>query len=610
MATYYVRTDGSDSNTGTGPAANQAWQTIGKAIGATGIAPSDTLYIAPGVYRGSFTAAFTSPSSEEQRITIAGNPTASQFNGVTPGPVIITNYTDNVTGLGVTFACMSKSYITIQDISFVGYRAGNAPAYGVVVSFLGTYQIIRRCGFYAYAQSAENYSFIFTVANGNRGPLIEDCVFLGYAELTQSVNSGASYNSQSLIRNCVFINPSTSTLTNQCLRIDASGSTPSFGGITVVNCRFVGNTGIRPQAGSRVNSTFPVLVQNCIFDTVSGIGSSSLGDFVESYNIFNCQVERTLVATGTGSIARSFISPDFTMSRLSGWANLPFWANHFVSASQNAGINTNSDTTDFYGVAWLTPSTPTIGPIEYFSNTATGAYFPTERNASTITIAPGETSRSLYLYLGVTGLTHTTTNLTASYTRNGQASVPITLVAQTPTGSYVSGGFCEVSAPYARGTYRLDVPNAAFDFGADDVTIFVGGANTTNGAVVTCNMQGIAGNIVHIGPFKVIADGLGSDQPLDIVQGVQAPVSVQLVDANENGVDISGATVEAKVYNAIGSLIATYSCVPVYAADGRCTFQLTTLVTNTAGVYNVTLTRTIGGNIVVFGPMKMIVRAN
>jgi len=94
------------------------------------------------------------------------------------------------------------------------------------------------------------------------------------------------------------------------------------------------------------------------------------------------------------------------------------------------------------------------------------------------------------------------------------------------------------------------------------------------------------------------------------VQGVQAPVSVQLVDANENGVDISGATVEAKVYNAIGSLIATYSCVPVYAADGRCTFQLTTSVTNTAGVYNVTLTRTIGGNIVVFGPMKMIVRAN
>ncbi len=43
MATYYVRTDGSDSNAGTGPAINQAWQTITKAIGAAGIAPGDTL---------------------------------------------------------------------------------------------------------------------------------------------------------------------------------------------------------------------------------------------------------------------------------------------------------------------------------------------------------------------------------------------------------------------------------------------------------------------------------------------------------------------------------------------------------------------------------------
>jgi hypothetical protein len=489
MATYYVRVDGSDSNAGTGPATNQAWQTITKAIGATGIAPGDTLYIAPGVYRGSFTAAFTSPSSEGQRITIAGNPTASQFNGVSPGPVIITNYTDNVTALGVTFACTSKSYITIQDISFVGYRAGNAPSYGVVVSFLGTYQIIRRCGFYAYAQSIENYSHIFTVANGNRGPLIEDCVFLGYAELTQSVNSGASYNSQSLIRNCVFINPSTSTLTNQCLRIDASGSTPSFGGITVVNCRFVGNTGIRPQAGSRVNSTFPVLVQNCIFDTVSGIVSSSLGDFVESYNMFNCQVERTLVATGTGSIVRAFISPDFTMSRLSGWANLPFWANHFVSASQNAGINTNSDTTDFYGVTWLAPSTPTMGPIEYFSNTATGSYLPTERNASTITIAPGSTSQSIELYLGATGLTASTSGLSARYNRTRTASVSIPLVARTIAQAWTAGGFAEVDATNMPGVYRLDIPDAALAAGADDVTVVVRGASGTNGAVMTVKLS-------------------------------------------------------------------------------------------------------------------------
>ena len=50
MATYYVRPDGNNSNSGTGPASNQAWATIQKALGSTGIGSGDTLYIAPGLY--------------------------------------------------------------------------------------------------------------------------------------------------------------------------------------------------------------------------------------------------------------------------------------------------------------------------------------------------------------------------------------------------------------------------------------------------------------------------------------------------------------------------------------------------------------------------------
>jgi hypothetical protein len=609
MATYYVRTDGSDINAGTGPATNQAWQTITKAIGATGIAPGDTLYIAPGVYRESVTAAFTNPTSEGQRITISGDPTASQFTGVSAGPVVLTNYVTNTSANSSGVLEINKSYVTLQNLHITGYRTGGDPLYGTIFQFVGTSNVVTACGFYTPANNVDfSFAVRLTPIQSTAGFTVSKCIFLAPVTLGSSQLTSA-FDSQSSFKDCVFINPSVYT-PSTCLQFFSSGGA-FLGGITVQNCRFIGYIGIAPYPGNNLTTTYPTLIRNCIFETSTGITSNTNnGQIVESYNIFNCGTPRNNVGTGTGSTTRAFISPDYNLSRVTGWGNFPFWANHSSSASQNAGTSTGAPATDIYGVTWLAPSTPTIGAIEYSDSVSTGRYVPTERNSSTITIAPGETSRSLYLYLGATGLTHTTTNLTASYTRNGQASVPITVVAQTPTGSYVSGGFCEVSAPYARGTYRLDVPNAAFDFGADDVTIFVGGANTTNGAVVTCNMQGIAGNIVHIGPFKVIADGLGSDQPLDIVQGVQAPVSVQLVDANENGVDISGATVEAKVYNAIGSLIATYSCVPVYAADGRCTFQLTTSVTNTAGVYNVTLTRTIGGNIVVFGPMKMIVRAN
>ncbi len=698
MAIYYVRTDGSDSNAGTGPATNQAWQTITKAIGATGIAPGDTLYIAPGVYRGSFSAAFTNPTSEGQRITIAGNPTASQFSGVTAGPVIITNWTSSTSATGITFD-VQKSFVTVQDIYFVGYRASGSPGFGVVTSFDGTYIINRRCGFYSIAANADNYSFFYNVTNGQRGPTIDDCVFIGICSVTQNVNTGTAYNSQTIIRNSIFITANTGANTSQCLRIDSGGTNAVFGGVNVTNCRFIGSVGIRPVLSYRVSTSFPVVVQNCIFDTQSGISSNNTGDFVESYNIFNCQTERTNVATGTGSLSRAFVSPDYSLSRVSGWGNLPFWSNHFSSASQNAGINTNSDTADFYGVTWLAPSTPTMGPIEYFSNTSTGSYIPTERNASNITIAPGSTSQSIELYLGATGLTASTSGLSARYNRTRTASVSIPLVARTIAQAWTAGGFAEVDATNMPGVYRLDIPDAALAAGADDVTIVVRGASGTNGAVMTVKLssgglteaqtasavwgaltndhtthgtfgwnvlradqdskEGVvtlhqsggisrvdadvhaiandtdaatelkgallhngtdyisaelltpvsAATSVHIGPYQLLADGLGADQPLDVNVGTATSIDVQVTDANGTGIDITGATVSAKVYNSGGTLVATYAGTATYADNGRLTFGLTTTVTNTSGTYTVTVTRTTGASDTqVFGPLKLYVR--
>ena len=63
MAIYYVRNDGNDTNTGTGTQTTQAWKTLTKALGASGITGGDTLYIAPGVYREIVTLGFTSTAS-------------------------------------------------------------------------------------------------------------------------------------------------------------------------------------------------------------------------------------------------------------------------------------------------------------------------------------------------------------------------------------------------------------------------------------------------------------------------------------------------------------------------------------------------------------------
>ena len=100
MATYYVRNDGSDANSGLGPATNQAWQTLEKALGVTGIGSGDTLWIAPGDYRRATT--ITVGGTYTTETFIKGDPTASQFPGMANARVLISNRigSDGSTGVG------------------------------------------------------------------------------------------------------------------------------------------------------------------------------------------------------------------------------------------------------------------------------------------------------------------------------------------------------------------------------------------------------------------------------------------------------------------------------------------------------------------------------
>jgi hypothetical protein len=352
------------------------------------------------------------------------------------------------------------------------------------------------------------------------------------------------------------------------------------------------------------------------------------------------------------------------LSSLQGYPNIAF------------GISSGAPVTDLYGITWA-GATPDAGGITYQSLQLAGQYAPAERNASTITIAPASTSQSIELYLGATGLTFSTSGLAAYYVRNQSAPVAITLVTQTPTGAWSSGGFAEISSSLVPGVYRLDVPNAAFAAGASDVTIVVRGASGTNGAVLTVtlssggltaaqtaaavlnavgssyvtagsigysiqnsNVASISGStaaaselsgallhngtnyisaelvtpvtsaaLVRMGPFEVRADGLGASDPLDIQKGAQHGIDIQCVDNNGAGIDITSATVTAKVYNSGATLVDTYSCTATYAADGRATFTIDTTVTNTPGTYTATITRTTGASDTqIFGPLRIYVR--
>jgi hypothetical protein len=332
MATYYVRTDGSDSNAGTGPAVNQAWLTITKAIGATGIAPGDTLYIAPGIYRGSFTAAFTSPANEGQRITISGDPTASQFSGVTAGPVILTNYTSTTSTSGVRALTILKPYVTLNNIHVNGYVAGGAPNYGEYVSIGANAFILSKCAFYQSTQSSDSANaIIFNLNQNSTDSIIEKCIFNAPLLIAGSSTTTA-WNSNTIVRDCIFHSAS-ATATSGVVTLYA-GSGAHLGGLKFYNCSFFGSTGISGLTASNLSTSFPSSAQNCYFESRIGIQmNTNNGQFTESYNVFQCTTPRNNVATGTGSVTNAFVSLDVSMSRITGWANLPHYAHHLGTVS-------------------------------------------------------------------------------------------------------------------------------------------------------------------------------------------------------------------------------------------------------------------------------------
>jgi hypothetical protein len=274
--------------------------------------------------------------------------------------------------------------------------------------------------------------------------------------------------------------------------------------------------------------------------------------------------------------------------------------------------------------------------------------------------AQATSNRSEYVFVqdsasttggGKTGIAYNAASFTAYFVRPLGSATAITLATQTVTGAWSSGGWVEVDATNLPGIYRFDIPNAVFATGVDHAVVMLKGASgmapvsleyqltgfdpatswlttvqTTaavwNGVRASYTTPGTFGEyvnaelvtptnaaLVRMGPFEVRADGLGASDPLDIQKGAQHGIDIQCVDNNGAGIDITSATVTAKVYNSGATLVDTYACTATYAADGRATFTIDTTVTNTPGTYTATITRsTTANDTQVFGPLRIYVR--
>ena len=632
MATYYVRTDGNDSNTGLGSTTALAWQSVSKALGATGITSGDTVYIAPGVYRGAVTVSGTYSSMTY----VYGDPLALQFTGINADEVKITNFVSNTATVPTSpvLTATSKGNLTFSDLYFES-GTGGAVSLSITDNVL-----IQRCAFITSRAGGSSALYI-TSGVITTGLTITKCIFVGSnvcCNIDPTVSSGQSVNVT--VSDCLA-----HSFTSWGI-VAFNGASANGTGVKIYNCTAQGgNTGFGLR-GTNSNS-------GSIYNSLAiglNTGLSVAGSYVntQDFNRFvNCVTGISgSAAGGTTTSTAGIYGVDFGYGTIVGLNPVQMFATQSGSPNTSFGTSTSAPVNDMYGVTWSGTS-PDAGSATYRNIGQVGVYLASERNASTITIAPGSTSQSIELYLGVTGLTASTAGLSARYNRTRTASVDIPLVARTIAQAWTAGGFAEVDSTNMPGVYRLDLPDAALAAGADDVTIVVRGASGTNGAVMTVKLSsggltsaqtaaavwdearsshvtaGTFGQyvnaelvtpvtsaaLVRMGPYEVKADGLGASDPLDIQKGAQHGVDIQCVDVFGSGIDITSATVTAKVYNSGATLVDTYACTATYAADGRATFVIDTTVTNTPGTYTATITRTTGASDTqVFGPLRVYVR--
>jgi hypothetical protein len=171
----------------------------------------------------------------------------------------------------------------------------------------------------------------------------------------------------------------------------------------------------------------------------------------------------------------------------------------------------------------------------------------------------------------------------------------LTEATSTNTATYAVG---DVGNVLGRLVNMIAADGADFQFTANALELAPSGGGGGGGSTT-----------VRMGPFVIKAEGQGSEEPLDINKGATHAIECQLVDSEGTGVDITGATLTAKVYNSAGSLIETVSGTISYAALGQVRWTIGTTTTNTAGTYTVTITRTTGASDTqIFGPLRVYVR--
>lgn len=301
MAVRYVRKSGSDANGGTSP--SDAWLTIGKALGASGISSGDTLYIGAGVYRETVTVAMTSATVETK---IIGDVDGSQTGDA--GTVRWTAYTtsDTAAAAGASLVSLAgRDFFTFQNLTLCN-GVGNAIDATTTDS---TNITVRDCVFIGYTGVGSTRRPVYAAASFGTtlNWLIDRCVFAYPAGSSACVGvdgnlgTGADYSVGVVIQNSLF---AYGTGFGVQLGVLGTGANKP-GGVTIRNCSFFGGAPALSE-GANPSATVASTVTNCLIVTpgATALTAGVTGQITEDYNQILCATTpRNNVTAGTHSIS-------------------------------------------------------------------------------------------------------------------------------------------------------------------------------------------------------------------------------------------------------------------------------------------------------------------
>lgn len=302
MATYYVRTSGSDTNTGLSPSA--AWATPAKAVAS--IASGDTVYFGAGKYR--FQSFLQITANNAVMTYMIGDTDGSKTGDA--GEILFTPYypDDQTPSTQTILYFNAAGNWTFRRLSLLSsVTAGNVSSYCIQFVNASNNIVFQDCTIQSTASAiymqGSNASFAQST-----NLTIERCRILcagksGVELQMPSSATGPDYKANILIRNCLIV-ANTGVLT-----YPVSVQTYSTGGIVVNGCTIISGNAAAQTQGSGNSLTYPMVVTNSYLNSFYGVAAGVSGQLVETNNFIQANTTRLNVASGAGTLTGVYRSP-------------------------------------------------------------------------------------------------------------------------------------------------------------------------------------------------------------------------------------------------------------------------------------------------------------